>query len=270
MAMNISHPFKPPLKALPANIPAEDEVNILAQQNKTVPAPAQSLPFISLPAEIRIRIYEYTLPSSEDQLIVATPCRDDLMSLGTQPPITRLSKQVRSETLEMFYTNSTFVAYIEEFDFKALIRWAASISSGTTPPKVTVQVKLLDRIHCVYDSLDLVRAWRDINHHTMHLRIHNCYTNQRQIIFRNPNFDQRALVAKAIEIAEELRQRGSVAESELLGECHKQFEQIDRNNLDSRTILCNSCAFVSPGYFHHNGTGYQAGHIPQFLDEMFD
>ena len=244
-------------KCLQQNNAEYDEVNILTRQKTKPSAATQTIPFTSLPAEIRNRIYEYALPSSEDELIIATPCRDDLMSLGTQPPITKLSKQVRSETLEMFYANSKFVAYIEEFDFKALIRWAASISPSTTVHKVTVQVKLLDRIRCTYYLLDLVRAWRDINHHNIHLRIHNCYTSRPRGALWNPNFDQRALVTKAIEIAEKLRQRGSMTQKDLLDECHKHFEQIDRKHLGSATKL-SSCAFTRPLFFHkaHRDPGF--------------
>ena len=146
------------------------------------------------------------------------------------------------------------------------MQWAKAVTSCKTPPKVTVQVKLLNRIRCVYSLLGLVRAWRDINHQTIHLRIHNCYTSQGRVVFREPNFDQRALVAKAIEVAENLHIRGTVTEKDLLGECYDEFEQIDCRSLGSGAILCDSCAFVSPGYYH---SGYQAGHDRHVIDEVF-
>lgn len=84
-------------------------------------------------------------------------------------------------------------------------------------------MKLLGRIKCAYELLDLVRLWRDIKHQSVHLRIHNCYTNGSGVVYRVPGFDQRELVARAIGVAEKLRQQGDTTETKLLSECHEQF-----------------------------------------------
>jgi hypothetical protein len=149
----------------------------------------------------------------------------------------------------MFYTNSTFVAYIKDFDFRSLVRWVDCITSTASSPKITVHVKLLDRIKCAYELLDPVRLWRDINHQNIHLRIHNCYTGGLGQVHRITGFDQRQLVATAVRIAEQLRQQGDTTEAKLLSKCHEHFEEIDRWKLDSLSqVHTRSCMFGGVGY----------------------
>ena len=235
------------------SLPNDDheEVNVLARQHGTSPVPVQTISFMDLPAELRNRIYEHVLASSQDQLIIATPFRDELMSFGAQPGITRVSKQVRFETLEMFYTNSTFVAYIQDVDFDPLVDWVNSITAYGFSPKVRVEVKLLDRIKCAYELLSLVRLWKDTEHQTIHLRIHNCYTDGTGTVFRVAGFDQRKLVAEAVNIAERLRKQGETTEEELLIALHRQFENIDRWYLYSHAEGTEeSCLFEGAGAYH--------------------
>ena len=140
-------PRLPPI-ALPDNEAAYDEVAILASDRSTNPIVQQRIPFTNLPAEIRNYIYDLALPSQGNPLIVATPACDDLMLLGDQPPLTRTSKQLRTETLGLFYANASFVAYIENFDFTNLVRWAKCITSTSSPTTVRVEVNLMSRIKC--------------------------------------------------------------------------------------------------------------------------
>ena len=111
--------------SLPDNPLNENEINKLAVQKPQETLPSQTTCFLNLPAEIRSRIYEYSLAREDraSELIVPTPFKDELMALATQPALTRVSRRVRAETLQMFYANNTFVAYFENFDFSGLVRW---------------------------------------------------------------------------------------------------------------------------------------------------
>lgn len=220
--------------ALPDHDAADNEVNILQHHKSSgeVAVP-QRIPFTTLPAEIRNHIYELALPSSEKELIVAAPFKDDLMALAVQPPITQTTKQLRSEILPMFYSDRTFVAYIKDFDFTPLVNWAGSITSTTQSPQITVevQIKLLSRITSAYQLGGLIRYWRDINSSTLHLKVHNCYTSGLGRVPRIKGFDQRKLVADAFNCAEELRQRGDFSEKGWLEACDGLFESVDREFL---------------------------------------
>lgn len=200
---------------LPDNAPEDDEVNILSRLRPKTEVFPQTICFTDLPPEIRNRMYSDALPSEGQDLIVASPFYDEAMTLAAQPAITRASRQLRSETLKMFYSTCTFVAYIKDFDFLRLIHWAQCITSSTSQlPKITVHVKLLTRLHCMYELLELVRDWRDLDHSKLHLKIHNCYCRDPPI--REEGFDQRDTVVKAILTAEDLRAKGELSEEEML------------------------------------------------------
>ena len=162
----------------------------------------------------------------------------------------------------MFYANSTFVAYVHNFDFFPITNWAQCVASNASPPQVTVHVKLLTRIQCVYELLDLVRDWRDVDHEKMHLKIHNAYANQP--VARIPGFDQREQVVKAIHIAEGLRQQGDFSEQKLRAVCHEELEAVDRVSLRTRAIEAKSCCWKSPGAFHidaNSSRRFEAGRV---------
>lgn len=71
---------------------------------------------LRLPGELRISIYEYALQEPELYLenwisTSRAPVGKALLDRkrGAQPGITRVSKQVRAETLPVFYSINTFV-----------------------------------------------------------------------------------------------------------------------------------------------------------------
>lgn len=228
-----------------------DEVDILSRLQNTASLPVQTISFLDLPAELRNRIYEHLLPLRQDWRIIATPFRDDLMLFGDQPAITRVSKQIRAETLEMFYATNTFVAYIQDSDFDPLVRWVNCITSSATYPRVIVEVKLLNRLTCAYKLLDLVRSWRDVKHQNIHVRIHNCYRKVTGAVFRHASSYQRQLVANAFGIAENLRQQGETTEKALLADLYDQFEFIDRCYVHSHAKgPAESCLFQGVGSYH--------------------
>lgn len=238
--------YKLPDTILPTD--DQDDGYLITQTKKSIPAKPQRIGFMDFSPELRNLIYAASFESS-DELIIATPFKDDLMSFGTQPAITKLSKKIRSECLAMFYAQSTFVAYIHEWNFKGLIDWVGAVSSVPKHPDVTIHVKLMDRMQCTYETLDLVRAWRDIDlpHATVTLKIHNCYPHP---VERIQGFDQREVVALAIKAAEDLAWDRDFREVALVGECHRLMEYIDREKLGSMAMTGKSCAAVRPKWYH--------------------
>ena len=247
-----------PNRCLSVNPPEEDEINILLRKQMSAPATVQRISFTGLPPEIRNRIYELALPSKDEELIVATPFQDEAMSLATQPAITRVSRQLRLETLKMFYTECIFVAYIDHFDFLRFIHWARCITSGSPPPyEVTVHVKLLSRLGCIYDLLELVREWRAITHTTLHLRVHNCYAGGP--VLRQPGFDQREIMVQAICAAEKLRQQGNFEGVKLVAEYQGLTEGIN-----GRVPICqygDLCVFHRSSSLERNRVRNETGYF---------
>lgn len=239
-----------PDTALPDNDASGDEVAVLARFRTTTRAVQQRIPFTNLPPEIRNYIYELVLCSKEKDFIIAAPFYDELMSLGDQPPITQVARQLRSETLGIFYHDNTFIAYINNFDFTNLVRWAKCITSSPSAPAVRVKVKLRDHIRCAYQLVDLVRAWRDINGANIHLSIYGRY-DVPLLTERAKEFDQRELVVNAIHVAEALREKGDFTETELIARCYGRFENIDREYLGSKAWdVTKSYVWEGIGRYH--------------------
>jgi len=113
--------------------PEDDEAHVVAAA--TVPAPpyaTQTISFLDLPPELRNRIYELALPlkGRDHPLIITAPHLDQLMTLATQPSVTRLCKQVRAECLPMFYARANFAAYIHPANFQPLLTFVRCITNG--------------------------------------------------------------------------------------------------------------------------------------------
>lgn len=74
----------------------------------------------------------------------------------------------------MFYANSTFEAYITNWDIRKLCKWVQHVSDLPIPmPKITVHVKLLDRMVCELQLLWVMRLWRDTKHDDVNLEVHD-------------------------------------------------------------------------------------------------
>lgn len=66
---------------------------------------AQSLFFSKLPVEIRNQIYALALPTAST---IRSGNLDSLATFRSDPPITRVCKQARSETLPLYYGSNEF------------------------------------------------------------------------------------------------------------------------------------------------------------------
>jgi len=69
---------------------------------------------LELPAELRDAIYEFALTSSKATVTFRLdPWQRDTYSQALQPPLTRVSRQLRQETLPVYYGSNTFVLHTE-------------------------------------------------------------------------------------------------------------------------------------------------------------
>lgn len=211
------------------NAPTDDESHQLYTRSSATSAPVaqQTIAFSDLSPEMRNLIYSYAF-SHDDALTVATPFLDEIMILAVQPAITRVSRQVRAESLAMFYAESTFVAYVRDWNFQDLFCWIRCVTRNPDPPKVNVHVKLLDLVKCEYQLLPLVRAWQDLSHRSVHLTIHNCFDGRSRHRLMHPAFDQRVLVTEAIRLAEELKAEEDFGELRLREACSKLVLEVAR------------------------------------------
>lgn len=243
------------------SITSEQHHLFLARQLQ--PCIQQTTTFTDLSAELRNRIYEYAFShnDTDNALIVASPAFDEGMTLAMQPAITMLSKQIRAESLAMFYAQSNFVAYIRDFDFSELFQWVRCITSAPTAPRVRVHVKLLDWVRCEYQLLRLMRAWRDLKHETVHIEVHNCFdapevwphlrlANPMSFPIPPPTYDQRKLLVEAVREAEQLKARHDFTELKLREVCANLVGRIARY-----LPGCDAISVYGPGCRKH---GYSA------------
>lgn len=77
---------------------------------------------LSLPAELRNKIWHYALVLPH-QVVIAPGC----VAPPMEPGLLRVSKQLRSETAGIYYTNHEFSCAIADFDHRAY-RWCTHFS----------------------------------------------------------------------------------------------------------------------------------------------
>ena len=76
---------------------------------------------------------------------------------AAQPALTRVCRQVRSETLPMFYALNQFDLHEHRCDFGYLISWMNAIGLHNGKQIRTVRMQLMDRWSCGRGLLDFVR-----------------------------------------------------------------------------------------------------------------
>ncbi|KAI7282933.1 hypothetical protein KC345_g3261 [Hortaea werneckii] len=151
----------------------------------TIDTPPASTPWVQqtkgslddLSPELHNRIYASIFAQhadGEEALIICAPHHDWAMATASQPAITRVCRIVRKESLAMFYANGTFEAYITNWDIRKLCKWVQHVSDLPTPvSKITVHVKLLNRIICELQLPWIMRLWRGTKHDCVDLEVHD-------------------------------------------------------------------------------------------------
>ncbi|KAI7143556.1 hypothetical protein KC343_g17753 [Hortaea werneckii] len=170
-----------------------------------------------LSPELRNRIYTSIFAQHADRdhaLIICAPHHDWAMTTASQPAITRVCRTVRKESLAMFYANSTFEAYIVNWDIRKLCKWFQGVSElPIAIPKITIHVKLLDRIFCEFQLLWMMRLWRDTKHDSVDLEVHDMTELPGRP--RPDRVDQNSLFSHGISEADELAVNGDYRELQL-------------------------------------------------------
>lgn len=95
---------------------------------------------MALPAELRLDIMEYTLPESfalgvggsyNTSPLAPKVFGGDAVKHATQPPLTQVSRQLRRESLALFYRLNTFILALHYRRARAEVdKWIDSISSN--------------------------------------------------------------------------------------------------------------------------------------------
>ena len=167
-----------------------------------------------LPAELRNRIYELAMPSEyrNGHLVICSPPGFENTTSAVQPAITQISRQVRAETLDLFYANNKFAAQISRFDFLELIRFVDCITAGLpSPRKMKIHVHLMHNMctnifwggremnACYRGLIDFAIGWSILNFDTIHLEIKSGMGGNSK---KNPR--QSRLVKEAITVAENM------------------------------------------------------------------
>lgn len=110
-------------------------------------------PFILLPAEIRNKIYRYSL--------VEDPSADRIRGL-VQPPLTRTNNQIRSEALPIYYGENRFYLIIPASmhnnrhpdDWPNFIRMFRVFKAGRTDGRGTGSLRFIRNIQCrLYEAI---------------------------------------------------------------------------------------------------------------------
>ncbi|KAI7569872.1 hypothetical protein KC317_g2945, partial [Hortaea werneckii] len=82
---------------------------------------------LELPPELRDLIYEYTLQSSDSSNRMVTFKLDhyqrDTLTQAVQPPLLHLNRQIRQETLPLFYSTQLFILHSEATKADDARRW---------------------------------------------------------------------------------------------------------------------------------------------------
>ncbi|RMY65629.1 hypothetical protein D0864_12041, partial [Hortaea werneckii] len=82
---------------------------------------------LELPPELRDLIYEYTLQSDSRSNQLVTFQLDhyqrDTLTQAVQPPLLRLNRQIRQETLPLFYSTQLFILHSERTKADDARRW---------------------------------------------------------------------------------------------------------------------------------------------------
>ena len=88
-------------------------------------------PFIELPAELRNRIYEFAVIESDPIDLIVCCCKHcPHMAIVVQPAVTRASRQLREESLPIFYGQNLFLGQAYEGYVPAkMIRWLRAIGA---------------------------------------------------------------------------------------------------------------------------------------------
>ncbi|KAK5721801.1 hypothetical protein LTR15_006393 [Elasticomyces elasticus] len=171
---------------------------------------AGSFPFMRLPAELRILVCELVIPDQQKYQMLPSPCNcwKDI-ARTRKPPITKVCRQLRHDSLPVFYASTNFRFHTLRYDFSGLLAHCEAIEFCWGVKKIRM-VEL-----CLGDV--------DVNHSKVTIRcgeglwdlfrwITTTNTNISFAVNRDGNF---APINGAVQLARECKVDGTVDEGEL-------------------------------------------------------
>lgn len=139
-----------------------------SQDYTNMPEPKTSTGLLTLPPELRNRIYEYVVRPGEDEGGVtgeqaicvhnapnycdatAATHHGRLTTWRVQPALTRVCRQTRNEALQIYYWANTFVDYVSgEYDFDGIAGWAWDIGKVNAARVNQLSLRFKDGCHDV-------------------------------------------------------------------------------------------------------------------------
>jgi hypothetical protein len=143
----------------------------------------------SLPRELRDIIWEYVITDGRTIPIfqeIYDPCREDLSPY--QPALCRVSRQIRSESLPLFYSRNTFLVRLTRFHyerrsadgkhFNAAAQWIKSIGDPNLQSLQTLEFEVSYKAQDHYNINSHLNRWQ-----LLRLRLD---VKSGQILIRSP------------------------------------------------------------------------------------
>ncbi|KAK5721848.1 hypothetical protein LTR15_006441 [Elasticomyces elasticus] len=163
--------------------------------------------FLDLPRELRDVIYTHAL-MADGPLLVAGPCRHNDWPTAAQPALTQTSRQVRVESLPVFYGDNIFEAHVPNLDFGFFL----SYMQGLGPQNVSYMREMsltsviagwFGRVNCAVGTFEFVR-WCATAHGIKDLNLR-----------RGPLAEHDQLILDMVSVALESRVKGETSEPRL-------------------------------------------------------
>ncbi|KAK3648924.1 hypothetical protein LTR22_013149 [Elasticomyces elasticus] len=184
--------------------------------------------FLDLSRELRDVIYTYALVT-DDPLLVSEACEHIDWPTGVQPALTRVNRQVRMESLPIFYGDNTFEAHVVSLDFGYLLSYMhglgpQNVSYMRNMKLTSIMSAWFPKMGCAVGAFDFVR-WSATAQGVTGL-------NMR----RGPLLEGDQLTLDIVSLALESREKGETSEARLRAAFG---EWMDERNM---TCRCESSA----------------------------
>ncbi|KAK5686568.1 hypothetical protein LTS10_002688 [Elasticomyces elasticus] len=180
---------------------------LLDEQARSFLQSVKPFRLLDLPRELRDAIYSYATVVDE-HLLLSGPCKHEDWPTAVQPAITRVNRQVRQESLPIFYGDNTFEAHMTAFDFGYFLSHMQIIGSRnlTCIRHITFSCTAGNNevsMVCAAGLFDFVR-WYVTTQGAGEIQFYD-----------GPPRESEALIYGAISLACELRQQGRTCEERL-------------------------------------------------------
>ncbi|KAF7198520.1 hypothetical protein HII31_00259 [Pseudocercospora fuligena] len=141
---------------------------------------------LDLPPELRNRIYEYVVV--EENILIPSICHHRERTYAVQPAITKVNRQIRDESLSVFYGCNKFEVHVHRCDFDFFSEWMNTVGVSNRQRLRNIKFSLLDRWTCAEGLLDLVRWMARANGIAkLSIRGDAAMWNKKYLLYRSDN-----------------------------------------------------------------------------------